>query len=247
MGLTSLEGKSEALPGEGRSRHLDWPDCLNARDLGGLPTMRGVTRSHAVVRSDSLVHLTPAGRAALSAYGVTTVIDLRSPAEVRTSPNPIASAIPIPLIDDADMRRVGEAPDMFQRYLMMLDTRPHAFREVFEAVADAEGAVVIHCFAGKDRTGLVAALMLAVAGVPDAAIGADFAETDLQLAGKYEEWIAAAPAEERDGMREELLCPPDRILGALDHVRRKWGGVEAYLEVAGMKPDGLDRLIRRLA
>jgi protein-tyrosine phosphatase len=243
------------------SRRLNWPDCLNARDLGGLPRQGGVTRAGVMVRSDTMVHLTAAGREAVGAYGVTSVIDLRSPAEMRGAPNPFARTTVsgrgqgpdtyrpayahIPLVDDSGMRRLGEAPGMFERYLMMLDQRPKAFRAVFRTAAQSEGAVVVHCFAGKDRTGLIAALMLAVAGVPDGAIAADFAETDVHLAQRYEDWVAAAPLEQRDDIREELRCPPERILGVLDHLRRKWGGVEGYLESAGLKPTELDHLRAR--
>jgi protein-tyrosine phosphatase len=204
------------------------------------------------VRSDSVAHLTPAGRDAVAAYGVTTVIDLRSPSELVASPNPFAGStrprfVNVPLVDDATMVALGEASSMFERYLMMLDQRPSAFRGLFEAVVEAEGGVVFHCFAGKDRTGLVAAMLLSMAGVGDEAIAADFAETDAQLAAKYEEWLAAAAPERRQEMRDELQCPPDRILGVLAHLRQKWGGVADYLESTGMGHETLDRLSSKLA
>jgi protein-tyrosine phosphatase len=153
-----------------------------------------------LVRSDSIAHLTPAGQAALTAYGVMTVIDLRTDGEVSSVPNPFANSNGpayrhVPMIDDSMMVELGAASGMYERYLMMLDGRPEAFRGIFEAVADAEGAAVFHCFAGKDRTGLVAAMVLSLAGVPNDAIASDFAETDAQLALRYQEWIgAAAPA-----------------------------------------------------
>jgi protein-tyrosine phosphatase len=142
---------------------------------------------------------------------------------------------------------LGEASGMFERYLWMLDGRPEAFRAIFEAVAEAEGGAVFHCFAGKDRTGLVAAMVLSLAGVPDDAIASDFEETDAQLAASYHEWIAAALPERRSEMREEFRCPPDRILGVLDHVTKKWGGVPDYLEASGMKPESIDRVGAKLA
>ena len=223
------------------SRRLDWPDCQNTRDLGGLPRPGGVTRSGVLVRSDHVGHLTTTGREALVAYGVTTIIDLRSGSEVLSSPSPFATGpgpayVNIPLVDDSTMVKLGEASDMYGRYLMMLEQRQQAFCGILNAVAEADGGVVFHCFAGKDRTGLVAALMLAVAGVTDDAIAADFAQTDAQLAARYKEWLAAAAPERRQEMQEELQCPPERILGVLDHLNQRWGGVEAYLEAAGMSP-----------
>jgi protein-tyrosine phosphatase len=205
-----------------------------------------------LVRSDSIANLTPVGREAMVAYGVTAVIDLRTDAELLRAPNPCAdNAGPayhhLPLIDDSMMVGLGEASGMFERYLWMLDGRPEAFRPIFETVAATEGGVVFHCFAGKDRTGLVAALLLSVAGVPDDAIAADFSETDAQLALRYQEWLAAAAPERRSEMREELRCPPDRILGVLDHLRQRWGGVHGYMEGAGVTPTTIDRLSAKLS
>jgi protein-tyrosine phosphatase len=234
-------------------RRLHWPDSWNTRDLGGLPRPGGLTRSGVLVRSDSVVHLTPAGIEAMTSYGVTTVIDLRTEAELEKAPNPCAgnpglAYLHLPLIDDSMMRAIGEAPGMFERYLIMLDQRAVAFRSILEALAQADGGgVVFHCFAGKDRTGLVAAMLLSIAGVPDEAIAADFAETDASLAAKYQEWIAAAEPDRRSEVREELRCPPERILGVLDHLERRWGGVPAYLEAAGMSTDDIDRASRKLA
>jgi protein-tyrosine phosphatase len=211
-----------------------------------------VTRTGVLVRSDSIVHLTQVGREAMIAYGVTTVIDLRTDGELLRAPNPCAdNAGPvyrhIPLIDDSGMDGLSELSGMFERYLWMLDERPEAFRSIFEAVAAADGVVVFHCFAGKDRTGLVAAMLLSVAGVPDDAIAADFAETDAQLALRYQEWLAAAAPERRSEMREDLSCPPDRILGVLDRLQQRWGGVHGYMEAAGMTPMTIDCLSAKLA
>jgi protein-tyrosine phosphatase len=204
------------------------------------------------VRSDHIGHLTLAGRDALIAYGVTTVLDLRSPAELVKSPNPFADGsslvyVHVPLIDDVNMRQVGEAADMYQRYLMILDSRHQAFCAVFNAVAEAQGPLVFHCFAGKDRTGLVAAMLLALAGVTKEAIVADFGETDAQLAKRYEQWIADAAPERRKSMRDELRCPPEWILGVLDRLDAKWGGVEGYLEASGVSLANIDRVSAKLA
>jgi protein-tyrosine phosphatase len=151
------------------------------------------------------------------------------------------------LINDGNMNDIGDATDMFERYLFIVNQRPQAFRNVFEAIAAAEGGVVFHCFAGKDRTGLVAAMLLELAGVDHTGIAADYGETDVQLAAQYEEWIEGAPAERRDAFRNELRCPPERILGVLEHIDRTWGGVAGYLEAAGMAGAEIDRVSARLA
>jgi protein-tyrosine phosphatase len=204
-----------------------------------------------LIRSDHVAHLTPAGRQALVIYGVTTVLDLRSPAEVLRSPNPFADGsgptyVHRTLIDDANMNQVGEAGDMFERYLMILNNRSESFRDVFTALAESEGCVLFHCFAGKDRTGLIAAMLLAMADVPADQIAADFGETDRQLAAEYARWIREAPPEKRAAMREELRCPPDRILGVLEYLDKKWGGVASYLEASGMAHASIDRVSKKL-
>jgi protein-tyrosine phosphatase len=233
------------------------------------------------------------------AYGVTTVIDLRSESEVanqlspnqislapnrlspnpislppnRLSPNPISlppsgerargeglredrppssngrlpTYIHLPLIDDSTMRRLAEAPNMFDRYLMMLEHRQAAFGAIFNTLAQADGTVVFHCFAGKDRTGLVAAMSLALAGVDIDSIAADYAETDSQMSSRYEEWLAAASPEKLQEMRDDLRCPPERMISVLDHLDQKWGGAEAYLEAAGLPSNAITRLRLKLA
>jgi protein-tyrosine phosphatase len=218
-----------------------------------------------MVRSDNVASLTREGRQAMIDYGVTTVIDLRSEAEVKGSPGPpfseFQSTSPLspegttlgapayrnlPLIDDATASVLNQAATMPERYVLMLERRQGGMGAIFEAIAAADGPVLFHCFAGKDRTGLVAAMMLSIAGVEPEAIGADFAETDLQLADRYEEWLAKASPERLESMRDELRCPPEWMLSTLAHVDRKWGGVEGYLEAAGLPSSTIARLQSKL-
>ena len=200
-----------------------------------------------VVRSDSLASLTPAGRQAMADYGVTTVIDLRADSETLRDPKHDGAMVRrIPVVDDDLFPELQERPDMGDRYVLILDRGQPAFGAVFNAIADAEGGVLVHCFAGKDRTGLVAAMMLTLAGVNPEAIGADYAETDVQLATKYEEWLASAAPERLESMRDELRCPPHWMLQALGHLESRWGGVAGYLEAAGVSSAALARLESRL-
>ena len=193
-------------------------------------------------------------------YGVTTVIDLRSEAELAGAedsrfPRAVSGAgraggvayVHRPLVDDATFERMRDARHMLERYLLMLEYRPQGFRDVFGALARADGPVLFHCMAGKDRTGLVAAMLLDLAGVPRDHVAADFAETDRRLAKLYEGWIALAAPDGRAAMREDLRCPPERILAVLEHLDRRWGGVGAYLEAAGMAAAEIEGLTDRLA
>jgi protein-tyrosine phosphatase len=212
------------------------------------------------MRSDDVGNLTAAGREAMCAYGVTTVIDLRADSERNGTfdprfPRPARVNVQADgirylhraLVDDAALQRLGEAANMYERYLVMLTKRQDAFRDIFTSIAEADGGVLFHCFAGKDRTGLVAALVLDLAGVAPNDIAADFGETDRLLAIQYELWISQTAPEKQQEMRDELRCPPERILGVLDFVETKWGGVESYLQAAGVTPANIDRLSARLA
>jgi protein-tyrosine phosphatase len=249
-------------------RRLDWPDCRNTRDLGGLPSRGGVTRRGVLIRSDNVASLTAAGRKAMIDYGITTVIDLRAESERIGSPgspfsnfqtgSPVVSPdteadgsgpayLHLALVADEAVPFLNEAPTMPDRYRLMLDRCQPGLGAIFNAIAQADGPVLFHCFAGKDRTGLVAAMMLSLAGVDAEAIGADYAETDAQLATRYTEWLAKATPERVEEMRDELRCPPEWMLGTLEYAEKTWGGLEAYLEAAGVAPADIDRLTEKLS
>ena len=239
------------------TRRLAWEGVLNARDLGGYPAAGGrETRWGAVVRSDSLADLTAAGQAALAGYGVRTIIDLRLADEIAQDPNPFAQPgdhgiayTNISIIDPA----AGFPPDTYtlaDNYLWMLDRFRGFVAEVMAAIADApEGGVLIHCAAGKDRTGLISALLLGLAGVPAETIAADYAMTAELLRPREQAWLAAVPPEER-AEREAMLARyaprAEVMLEVLAGLEERYGGVEGYLLAAGVSPADLDRLRERL-
>jgi len=164
-------------------RRLDWEGCLNVRDLGGLPTRDGrVTRAGAVVRSGSPDNLTPAGWEALRAHGIRTIVDLRNEDEYGPVPSPAGLALVRLPLDGFD-----EDPEFWERwgsgpqfgtplyYRPHLERFPERSARVVAAVAGAEpGGVLVHCVGGRDRTGQIAMLLLALAGVEPELIAADY-------------------------------------------------------------------------
>lgn len=237
-------------------RHLVWPDLLNARDLGGLVLPSGgETAWHRVVRADNLNKLAPAGVAALVAYGVRTVIDLRDPFEVEKFPNPLAAAPPpgvvfvgVPLISAAEWEAIKDPARATERYVLTARLSHRNIANAIAAVSDAQpGGVVIHCHAGKERTGIVAALLLSLAGVSDAAVAEDWISSDAYLQPLYEEWLGdeADPAI-RAKRSEGFVTRAEHILDVLAHVRRNHGSVAEYLLAGGLRPDQVDRARRRL-
>jgi protein-tyrosine phosphatase len=238
------------------TRLLAWEGCLNARDLGGYPTEDGrETRWGAVVRSDSLAALTEAGRAALAGYGVRAIVDLRLADEIAKHPNPFAEPgghgiayTNVSVIDPA----AGFPPDTFtlaENYLWMLDRFGGFVAEVMAAIADApEGGVLIHCAAGKDRTGLISALLLGLVNVPAETTAADYAMTAELLRSRDEEWLENGPGEraEREAILARFAPTAEVMVEVLDKLGERYGGVGAYLLEAGVSREDLDRLRERL-
>jgi len=176
-------------------RHLDWPGCFNVRDLGGLPTADGrETARGAVVRADALQRLTAAGWSALLEHGVRTVIDLRNEAEIgadHAARPDLLTTIHLPLDPDKDpmFESAWHSGPQFGTplyYRAHLQRFPQLSAGVVSAIARAQpGGVVFHCFGGRDRSGQVAMLLLALAGVAPADIAADYALSAARLSGLF--------------------------------------------------------------
>lgn len=241
-----------------RSRDLDWDGCLNVRDLGGHRTEDGgETRYGAVVRADSIRQLTDAGWAAAVDYGVRTIVDLRMEQELEADPPaelPV-EVVHVPFLEDddeafAEVEAVAAAaPDYVtatrEVYLVFVERFRKNVAAAIAAVARApEGAVVVHCMGGKDRTGLLVAFLLYLAGVDNEQIAADYALSEERLQPRHEAWLAEAGTEaERERIRRLLATPAESMVGVLEELERRYGSVEAFLRAGGLTEDDL-RLAR---
>ena len=146
---------------------------------------------------------------------------------------------------DRQIERAGM--DRAQSYSLMLDHNRPQIAQILQAIADAPpGVILIHCSAGKDRTGLVVALLLSLANVPDAIIAEDYALSEAALWPLYEEEVAKAGGETNVGWWLKPLATPEMILTTLDHLRHTYGGVKPYLHHCGLSPTTLSRLYLRL-
>jgi protein-tyrosine phosphatase len=246
---------------EAPDRTLRWDGCVNVRDVGGLPTRRGsVTQSRALVRADSVRTLTDSGWGSLLAYGVRTIIDLRTPEECDRDPTrhvPL-EVVRVPIVgrppdEIRAAREAGKLASSFEAatavYLDLLERERQSFADATTAFANAEeGTVVVHCAAGKDRTGLLVAMLLAVAGVPAASIVEDYRVSAPNIAAAYQGWIAAGETDtERELRRALIASPPEAMAGVLVHLDVAHGGAAGYLRAAGVSAEALALVPTRLA
>jgi len=240
-----------------RTRRLAWEGLLNARDLGGYPTADGgQTRWGSIVRSDNLTPLTEAGQAALCAYGIRSIIDLRRPEEAQQHLNPFAEAGPhgiayvnVPFEDPAVYAFTEEPESLTVVYLTWLDQYGARVADVMTTMAEApSGGILVHCMGGKDRTGLISALLLDLAGVDRETIAADYALTQEYRRERDDEYVRTGPGEraERERLTAKFSAKAEVMLAVLAHVEDRYGGVEQYLLRAGIPGDHIVRLRRRL-
>jgi protein-tyrosine phosphatase len=247
-----------------RERLVPLEGTLNCRDLGGYKGVDGRTvRWGHVYRSDNLANLTPADVEHLSRIGVRTLVDFRHDVEVTNAPTPA-------LAPDVDVLRLpigGEAAEgreMLDRvlagefdgldaewfadiYVQMLEFGAREFGTVVELAADPERhALLFHCTAGKDRTGVASALILRELGVPDDAVLDDYELTTQYRSGRR--LAELRPRFDEAGIDLEKFLPfftaqREVLAAALADIDDRWGGTAGFLTgPGGVDPDTLDRL-----
>jgi protein-tyrosine phosphatase len=243
-------------------RALAWDACVNVRDLGGFGTEDGGrTRHGAVVRADSTARLSDEGWRALVDHGIRRIVDLRFDDEREADPPPAldVEVVHVSLLGEErepdywrfiDARVASLPPQEYLAwsYPEFLGRFRDRFAVALRAVADApEGGVLVHCLGGKDRTGLVCALLLRNAGVSEEDVIADYALSEQNLAEVHEQWVrAAATAEERDFRAKLGFAPASVMRHVLDELDRTYGGVRGYLEAIGLDAGEIEYLRDRL-
>jgi len=236
-------------------RHLSFSAVFNFRDLGGYPGLAGRQVAwQRFYRSDSLHRLTPTDTETFAALGIRTVLDLRRPAEVaqqgRVPDQPglryrnVAPEHP-PWLPESYDPAVGVTRYLADRYAELAEQGATAFAAAVAVVADADAApLVMHCVAGKDRTGVLAALILDLLGVADEDIATDYALTSIGAA-RFTEWLRRndpSPARQAPPPDYYVRTPPEAMLTFLAELRDRYGSVERYLTGAGLAPDKIETL-----
>jgi protein-tyrosine phosphatase len=254
------------------SRRVEVPGIYNMRDVGGLPTADGsLVRRGLFFRADNLGWLGGAGVRRFAELGVATVVDLRMAHEIAEYPSPFAGGSR-PSYHNVDLAGAvvpenpneagrswyyAELPDgsiafpVYARvrdYCLWLESRGAQVAQIMSILAAPEATpAVFHCAGGKDRTGVVAALLQALAGVPDSLIAADYSHTAVNNFPRYRTapWRIASVKNAADYRRE--FCAPDVMLSVLFWLRSRFGDIGAYLDWVGLERTASQTLKDRLS
>ncbi len=241
------------FPTAEHARRLNWDGCYNARDLGGFRTANGEgTRRHAFVRSDNLSRLSRAGWDQLMAYGIRTVLDLRTAWERTIELSPfLHEESPVrylhtPIVTDDRVLAWPQTASIEEDYVLMLSDSRSEIGAIIRSLARAdEGGVLFYCHSGKDRTGLIAALLLALVGVSEDDVASDYALSLVYLSPLEDEWIAGNSGDEtgQAGSDGRFTSRPETMKAVLRYLIDEYGSVESYLEAAGVGEN--DRAVLR--
>lgn len=226
-------------------KRINLGGTMNLRDLGGYPTKDGrVTAWGRNFRSACPQGLCEADiEYARDTLGITTVIDLRGEFELGVQPCGLAGVDGInyrniPLLSDFEygMDKFGG-----ESYYLMAEHIP-SMSELFRTIANAPGAVLFHCTAGKDRTGMTAAILLMLAGVEDIDIVADY-----QVSRTYIDPLVQYLKVNYPQMPQHAgESPVEFIREFMERFRERWGGVESYFDYLGLSADEIERLKNRM-
>ena len=234
-------------------RNLNLGSVQNLRDLGGYSTKEGrKTKWGIFLRSGDMSAMTKGDQAALLRHGIRCVIDLRMAKEIAIAPNVFSDSKKVAFFnhdfwgtrfDDYRSKRKTATPEekLSDLYCAGLEINGFVMAAVMKTLASSEGSFVFHCRSGKDRTGLVAALLLVIAGVPDEVVAKDFGlsttylnepdltEDDLKKPGAYQKGSA-----------------PETMMLTLDFLRDRYGGVEGYLSDQGVSVSEIESIREKI-
>ena len=238
-------------------RRIDLDGCHNFRDLGGYAAAGGRSvRWRMLFRSDGLQHLTARDVTRVrDDLGIRHVVDLRSTGEIRSDGRGLLEDDAfrfhhVPLFDGVVAARPEVAREMTlaDRYFLLAEMAKEPIARVITTLAESSAPAVYHCAAGKDRTGVISAILLGLLGVPDGIIVADYAATQenldaiidrLMATEGYQEMLEALPP-------DTLHAEPDTMVALLEKVRLHYGSMREYARAIGVSDENVASLESRL-
>lgn len=224
-------------------RRFNFKNVYNLRELGGYCTHDGTTKERVFLRSDNLTHLLESEIQQLKAYGLGRVIDLRHAEEIRHEPDPFYKDKDvlyenIAVTDYAahtleDMNRIT----LSDLYITMSENKDFIQR-VFQSLAEEEKTTLFHCSAGKDRTGIIAAILYKLVGVSEVDIIADYQVSFTYLIPKYSV-LENDPSTQYTNLFDSKA---ETMANFLNYLNKTYPSIEAYLETRGLLPETIERL-----
>ncbi len=232
---------------------LDIEGTYNIRDLGGITVSdTACIQSNILLRSGNLDKLPGKSQQELIDYGVKTIIDLRNEWEAAYYPNRFRDSgqvhyYNLPLVgdrlsnDESWTSAIDNCGDLAEIYIKYIDSCKIKIERIISAIASHEAGIIIHCHAGKDRTGIISALVLGVIGVSDDDIASDYALSRQNIEHLVQEWRTYAKENNRDleKLEREADSSPETILKMLEHIRHEYSSIEEYLIGCGVRKTAL--------
>lgn len=236
-----------------RNAHLNYntlpmENAFNVRELGGYAARKGsVTKYHEFLRTENLTEITEEDQEFLLHYGLKAAIDLRGREETLIYPNPFrdhpeVKYINLPFITESvlDMRQVKEKGFRPEEFYINLVEYKEKVLEIFHFILDnLDGCILFHCQAGKDRTGILAMLLLGLCGVSKEDILANYQVSHTYLKDHVELHI-------HDGLEELEYSRPEWLEAAYDHVLDKYGTFRAYFLAVGLTKKEIRKIRQKM-
>jgi len=228
------------------------PGMHNLRDLGGFVTHDGrTTRSNVFWRGDSPHRVTPSDLGYFATHQITTVIDLRHEHEQTVAPNPLATqsdinymAIPLFQVTHNTSNVITRLDDF---YIHLLETSRAPIQQTFTQLADAPNGTFFHCRVGKDRTGIIAALLLDLVEVPHAHIIADYVATAEHITPLLPELRRDRPAHIDEATYEQIIgIQSDTMGNVLTYIKKTYGSAVNYLTQIGVPAAQLTQITHKI-
>lgn len=235
------------------SKPLPLTGAFNVRDLGGYPTATGATRYRQFLRADSLHALSEADKRFLYDYGVRCIIDMRGGSELARAlfkaPDNIFY-VNLPLLDHINSNELeDEFPSSLRElYIdgLLKDSKEQIGRVLHTAAAYPEDCVLFNCSAGKDRTGMIAMLLLKLGGVPNEVIVKDYSASEHYMKQVFAEQLARLRRMGMTNLEHLFRSEPADMEAALAYFDGAYASCREYLEYISLPEDDIRSLFYKM-
>ena len=224
-------------------RRFRFEKVFNLRELGGYQTDSGITKQGVFLRSDNLSFLTDNEIEILKSYGLTRVIDLRHLDEIAKERDPFESDPDViyqnTTYDALQTHTIDELNEwQLSKLYILMSEKEDFIKPVFTSLAEEKGTVLFHCSAGKDRTGVIASILLKLVGVDPYDIIADYQVSKTYLHPKYNDMLNNPSI-----MYASLFdSKPETMFEFLNYLDEKYDSIESYLNSKGISDEQIEQI-----